>query len=246
VEQQLKQGIQVGKKKDINIFMAYFQAFTNTYAPVEKLKETYDVIRKFPEVKALAIGTRSDCVDEDKLKLIADYAGEYEVWIEYGLQSINNTTLLKINRGHTAEDFRRAVELTRRHPALKLCAHVILGLPGETRADEARTAAAITEYKLEGIKFHPLHAVKGTVLADAYHQKKWEPLSGDEYIERVIAFLERIPPETVIQRLTADCPTEYLVAPEWILQKSRVIQGIEKRLWGKDTWQGKIRNSTPC
>jgi radical SAM protein (TIGR01212 family) len=240
IAQQLEKGIEAGEGKGINIFMAYFQAFTNTYGPVAKLKKTYDTIKSFPEIRALAIGTRPDCVDEDKLKLIAGYTGDYEVWIEYGLQSTNSTTLKKINRGHTSQDFINAIELTRAFPKIKVCTHVILGLPGETPAGEEKTAAVVTRLDLEGIKLHPLHAVKGTALAEAYERKEWEPLSQDNYIARVVAFLERIPEQCVIQRLTADCPVEYLVAPEWILQKSQVIQGIEKKLVELNTQQGRL------
>lgn len=239
VAEQLQAGIERGKQQGINQFIAYFQAFTNTYAPVSRLKEIYDTVRSFPEIKALSIGTRPDCVDREILKLIAAYTDTYEVWLELGLQSAHNQTLAKINRGHTVEDFIKAVQLTREFPAIKICGHVILGLPGETMEMEAQTARLVATLNLEGIKLHPLHVVRGTRLARDYETDAYHPLELTDYCNRVVHFLERINPDTVVERLTADCGQDWLKAPEWVLSKSKVIQEIERVFRDQDTWQGK-------
>ncbi len=226
-------------------FLAYFQPYTNTYAPLDQLRRAYEVVRAFPEVVALAVGTRPDCVDERVLGLLAEHAQEREVWVEYGLQSIHDRTLRALNRGHSAADFLRAVELTRHHPELKVCAHVILGLPGEDASDEAATAEALARLDVEGVKLHPLYVVAGTALALDHAAGEVVPLTRPDYVRRVTAFLERLSPGTVVQRLSADCPPDRLLAPDWLNDKRAVVAEIEARLEAEDTWQGK-RLGAPC
>jgi len=239
LEQQLTAQIQAGQARGITRFMAYFQPYTNTYAPVETLRVAYDTIRLFPQIKALAIGTRPDCVDLPRLELIAEYAQDYEVWLELGLQSVHEETLKRLNRGHTAWDFFEALALARRFPALRICAHVILGLPGETPEMELSTATALGELKVDGVKFHPLYVVKGTRLEAHYAAQQTGVLSQVAYVQRVGEFLERLWPETIIQRLTADCPLELLVAPDWLADKSGTIRAIEIWLENQGTHQGR-------
>lgn len=239
VIRQLRQGIEAGKRQGVSRFMAYFQSYTNTYAPPGLLRDVYGTIRAFPEVKALAIGTRPDCVDPDVLSAIAEFLPDYEVWMEYGLQSIHDASLAWMNRGHNRAAFERAVELTRQWPQMKICAHVILGLPGETPEMEADTARAVADWRLEGVKLHPLYVVAGTALAEMHRNGRFTPLMREAYTERVARFLELLWPETVIQRLTADCPADHLVAPQWLPDKNAVVAEIQSRLEREDTWQGK-------
>ena len=241
VEEQIQSGMKaLGQRYGAEKFIAYFQAFSNTYGPVEQLKKTYDIIRKFDNIVGLSIGTRPDCVDEKVLDLIESYAKEYEVWVEYGLQSTNDATLELISRGHTYKDFLKAVELTRKHKDVKICAHVILGLPGESISDMISTASEAAKIDLEGIKIHPLHVVKGTELENWYNQGRYRPLEMREYVDCLVSFLEHISPDTVIQRVTADCPKELLLAPGWINNKAGVLAELDKMLVQKDTYQGKI------
>jgi radical SAM protein (TIGR01212 family) len=244
VTEQLRAGITRGKKQGVTRFIAYFQAFSNTYGPLEQLRAAYHSVRHFPEIVALAIGTRPDCVTPENMDLIGSYLDRYEVWLELGLQSAHNQTLKKLNRGHTAEDFIRAIEAVRRTPAIKICAHVILGLPGETPDMEATTAQLVARLGLEGVKFHPLHVVKGTVLEQLFDQGGYQPLTVDAYAERVVRFLERIPSTVVVERLTADCPAPWLVAPTWMGDKARVVRTIEELLKKLDTRQGSVYTKT--
>lgn len=238
IEKQIKNGVKFGKRRyNAKKFMVYFQAYTNTYASPDVLKEKYDVVRKFNDVVGLAIGTRPDCVNEKILNLIESYSDNYEVWLEYGLQSIHDKTLKLINRNHTYDDFVKAVQMTRMRN-IKICAHIIIGLPGETKEEMLETAKALAELKIDGVKIHPLHIVKDTKLEELYREGKYKPLELDEYVNIVTEFLQYLPPTTVIQRITADCPKELLVAPEWINNKQRVLNMIEKRLEEKDTHQG--------
>ncbi|OGB85306.1 MAG: TIGR01212 family radical SAM protein, partial [Burkholderiales bacterium RIFOXYD2_FULL_59_8] len=172
--------------------MVYFQAYSNTYAPVEKLRKKYDIIKEYDDIAAIAVGTRPDCIDEEKIGLLEEYSGKYEVWIELGLQSANNNTLKLINRNHSYEDFGLAVQATRKKNRLKVCAHVILGLPGEKEADYIDTAKKLAGLKVEGIKIHPLHVIKGTALEDIYNKKQYTPLKLEEYAQAVALFLEQI------------------------------------------------------
>lgn len=236
---QLREGIAAGHGRGVHGFIAYFQSHTNTYAPPEILKDLYDTVRAFPEIKGLAIGTRPDCLDEAVLRLIHSYVADYEVWLELGLQSLQEKSLRWMNRGHDSRAFGRAVEQIRKFPGIKICAHVILGFPGETEQDELEAARAIAGWKLEGIKFHPLYVVKNTVLETEYQRGNFIPLPLNEYAGRVVKFLEHLRPETVIQRLTADCPADRLAAPAWLLDKGEVIRAIQARLQSDNGYQGK-------
>ena len=219
IEEQIESGIAwVRKHFKAEKFIVYFQANTNTYAPVNELKDKYDVIRKFKDVVSISIATRPDCVDKSILDLISGYAKDYEVWIEYGLQSVHDKTLEFINRGHNYDDFLRAFILTRSYPT-KVCVHVILGLPGETEDMMMETAKEMSRIKIDAIKIHPLHVVKGTALEKLYNDGSYVPLSLDEYSRILKEFLTYLSPDIIIQRLSAYCPKEILVSPDWVSQK---------------------------
>ncbi len=241
IGEQIKEGIDFGRRRyAAEKFIVYFQAHTNTYAPLDALKKKYDIIKDFDDIAGIAIGTRPDCINEEILDLIGSYTKDYEVWIEYGLQSIHRKTLELINRGHLYEDFKKAVELTKKKKDIKICAHVIIGLPGETKEDMLETAKELGRLKLDGIKIHPLHVIKGTKLEELLNNGLYKLLELDEYINLAADFLEYLWPDTVIQRVTADCPQELLVGPSWILEKHRVLGGIEDEFLKKDKRQGRL------
>ena len=213
---QIREGITSAKKRfKAKKFIIYFQAHTNTYAPLELLKKTYDTIKSFDDVVGLSIATRPDCVNKEILELVASYADSYEVWIEYGLQSIHNKTLDFINRGHKYEDFLKAVEQARNYN-IKICAHVIIGLPGETKDMMMATAKELARLKIDGVKIHPLHIVKGTKLQELYNKGEYKPLELDEYLDILSNFLSYLWQKTVVQRINASCPKDLLIAPSWI------------------------------
>ncbi len=244
IETQIEQGIAFGRKRyDARKFIVYFQAYTNTYASLEILRQRYDAVREFQDVVGVAIGTRPDCVNEEILDLIATYTRDYEVWLEYGLQSIHKRTLRFINRGHTYEDFLKAVRLTRKKRNIKICAHVILGLPDETKDSMLETAREIARLKLDGIKIHPLHVITGTKLEGFLKQGLYKALGLDEYVSLVTEFLEYLRPDTVIQRITADCPREFLAGPLWILDKNKVLERVEDILLKEGKFQGRLYRS---
>ena len=210
-------------------FIAYFQAFTNTYAPLDRLKETYDSVLGFNDIVGVSIGTRPDAIDKEKLKLISSYKDRYEVWMEYGLQSIHDKTLKAINRGHSFADFLNAVKLTKKFKIL-MSAHVILGLPGETKEDMIKTAKKIAELKIDGIKIHVLHVLKGSVLEKMHREGRIKLLRQDEYVSLVCAFLNNLPPDIIVQRLTGQGGKEDHIAPLWALNKTDTIRKILSNL----------------
>jgi len=218
-------------------FLAYFQSFSNTYAPVDTLKKLYDEALAVEDVVGLSIGTRPDCIDESVLELLQDYAGHHLVWIEYGLQSAKDKTLELINRGHNVQCFEDAVRVTVNR-GIKICAHVILGLPGEARSDMLHTAETISELGIDGLKLHLLYVVSGTPMEALYRQGKYRCLEQQEYVDLVCDFLEHIPPGMVIQRLTGDPHPEELVAPDWSRRKTETLQKISETLEKRDSWQG--------
>ena len=239
VTEQISSSIEILKKRyKTDVFTVYFQPFSNTYASLDKLKEAYDSIREFKEISGLFIGTRPDCVNKEIVELINTYTDKYDVWIEYGLQSIHDKTLELINRGHKYADFRNAVELTRKYPKIKTCAHLIIGLPGETQDMIMSTAQEIGKLQLNGVKIHPLHVVRNTVLEEMYTEGKVSVISRDEYVRITACFLEYLSPGTVVQRMTADCPQELLIAPQWIKNKNQIIKAVEDTIRSRNSKQG--------
>jgi hypothetical protein len=218
--------------------MAYFQSFSNTYAPVEHLKALYDEALAIEEVVGLAVGTRPDCVDPPVLDLLEGCAKKHLIWIEYGLQSAHDHTLARINRGHDFACFERAVSITRNRN-ISICAHVILGLPGESRQEMLETADAIAAMGIDGIKLHLLYVVRGTPMETLYQAGSYRCLGQREYAELVCDFIERLPETMIIQRLTGDPHPKELVAPAWSLQKRETMELIHTRFKDKNTWQGK-------
>ncbi|HSQ83936.1 MAG TPA: TIGR01212 family radical SAM protein, partial [Desulfobacterales bacterium] len=228
----------LSKRYKAKKFIAYFQSFTNTYGPITTLKNLYEQALSVEDVVGISIGTRPDCVDEPILDLIQGYTDNYLVWIEYGLQSANDSTLALINRGHDFNCFKAAVEATKNR-GINICAHVILGLPHEKKVHMLQTARAVADMGIDGIKLHLLYVVKGTKLDHLYRKKHYRCLEQNEYIDIVCDFLERIPKHIVIQRLTGDPHPNELVAPAWSLKKTETISLIRKTLEKRDTWQGK-------
>ncbi len=223
-------------------YIAYFQAFTNTYAPAAQLKEIYDsVLLRDGDFVGVAIGTRPDCIDHEKLEIIASYkrAG-LDVWMEYGLQSAHDSTLSLIGRGHNVRHFTQAVLMTKSFD-LNVLAHVIIGLPGEDRVHNVETAEYLSELSIDGLKLHNLNIVRGTRMADWYREGRVQPLSLDEYAHRVVDFLERTAPEVVIARLTADTQPDLLLAPDWSLDKPATLDRIRDTFAQRKSCQGKIR-----
>ena len=219
-------------------FIAYFQTFSNTYASLERLKTMYDTVREFSDIVGIAIGTRPDCVNEEILNLIETYTDTYEVWIEYGLQSSHNKTLEKINRGHTCQQFLEAVELTSSRP-IRICVHVILGLPGENHEDVLQTARLISQLPIHGIKFHPLQIIRNTPMESMYRNGEIQLLDGETYARWVVDFLEILPPGMVVQRITADAPDIWLIAPDWCRNKMNVINRVDHIFNSRNSRQGK-------
>ncbi len=222
LEMQIEQGIKAMRRRyKAKQFIIYFQTHTNTYAPIDELRHKYDVVRKFKDVIGIAIATRPDCVDEDILELIASYAKNYEVWIEYGLQSIHDQTLKAINRGHNYKDFLKAYDLTRKYP-MKICTHIILGLPGETKEMMTDTARELDRLKIDGIKIHPLHIIKGTSLEKIYLQGRYKLTPLGDYKELLSEFISCLWQDTVIQGTSAYCPRDMLISPDW-LQEANIL-----------------------
>lgn len=206
-------------------FIAYFQSYSNTYADVPVLKSIYDEILPYPEIVGLAIGTRPDCIDEDKLALISSYAPERLVWMEYGLQSASDETLARINRGHDLQTFVDAVDLTA-HYGLRICAHVILGLPGEDMEQYISTARRISALGVTDVKIHLLYVIKDTPLEDLYRKGLYSPLSMEAYAEAVARFIAHLREDMVVQRITGDPHADELVAPLWALDKAQTRNAI--------------------
>lgn len=219
-------------------FVAYFQAYTNTYGDVRQLKSLYDEALASDDIVGLSIGTRPDCVSDEVLDLLADYASHTYLWLELGLESGHDQTLTLINRGHTVAAFDDAVHRAQQR-GLRLCAHVILGLPGESTAAMVETARHLAALRLDAVKLHHLHVVRHTVLEKMYQRGDLTLFSLDAYARVVVDCLEALPPAMIVMRLIGDAPRSTLVAPAWSLHKQAALRRIEQELERRDTYQGK-------
>lgn len=224
-------------KRNADRFIAYFQAGTNTYAPLDSLRATFDVIREFDGIVALAVGTRPDCLGEPVLDLLESYAADYEVWLEIGMQTAHDSTLERINRGHNLDSFLDAWKRALGRP-LKCALHLIFGLPGEGRAEMLETVKLVAGLQADGIKIHPLQVLRGTPMEKLYRDGEIKLLEREEYVSIVCDALEMLPPETVVQRLTAEAPPDILVAPEWCRDKKDLLNAIDDEMARRGTRQG--------
>ena len=238
VAEQIRRGKEYYKRnRNAGKFIAYFQTFTNTYAPLEQLKELYDEALAEEDVIGLSVGTRPDCVPDGIIDLFQDYTRERHIWLELGLQSIHDRTLRLINRGHSAAAFLEAVHRISGSD-IHICTHIIVGLPGETREDILETARAIATLPIHGIKIHSLLALKGTVIGDLYEKGEITMFSREDYVTIVCDILEILPPEMVIQRLTADGYRDIFIGPKWAVNKMEVLNAIDRELDRRNSFQG--------
>lgn len=237
IEEQVKVGIKnLSERFKAEKFMSYFQAFSNTYKPVGELEKIYNSSLCDERIIGLSIGTRPDCVDDDKLKLISGYKADYYTWIEYGLQSMHDRTLKKINRGHDFDCFLRAYEKTKEY-GINVCVHVIFGL-WENHDEIMQTAKKLAELKVDGVKIHQLCALENTKLADMYRAGEVDFMSEDDYIKTVCDFLEYLPPETTIHRLAGNGFSKTLIEPQWLGKKMDCLNKIDREFLSRGTYQG--------
>jgi radical SAM protein (TIGR01212 family) len=226
-------------------FIAYFQAYTNTYADVLSLRQLYGAALAEPDVIGLSVGTRPDCVPEAVLDLLCGYRDQgHEVWLELGLQSAFDHTLTRVNRGHGFNEYSKAVQAARQR-GLKVCTHLIVGMPGEDATHAAASLARVLDLGVDGLKLHPLHVVKGTQLANEWRRGEYLPLSLDEYLETATDLIEQTPADVVFHRLTGTASPQVLLAPDWCQFKWRVIDGIAAGLVRRGTHQGSALRATP-
>jgi uncharacterized protein len=237
VPQQVEEQIRFLRQKGFGKFIVYFQSFSNTYGSLEMLKKTYDSALIDPDIVGISIGTRPDCLDTEKIDLIRSYADRFDVWVELGLQTVNEKTLKFINRGHTVPQFQESFERLKK-AGIKICVHIILGLPDETRADMIHTADFLGHLAPEGLKIHGLYIEKGTRIEEIYNQENFPLLSMEEYVSACCDVLEYQDPWTVIQRLTGDIRVDRLVGPAWIRDKNLILQEIGKEFVKRGTRQG--------
>lgn len=219
-------------------FIAYFQSFSNTYAPLSKLASLYGEALEDPDVVGLSIGTRPDCVADQTLDFLATLAKTRLVWLELGLQSAKDDTLHLIGRGHTSAAFVDAVERSRARE-IPVCAHVILGLPGENKEDMLDTAKFLARRDIQAVKVHLLYVVKGTSLHEMYEAGAYSCLSRENYAAAAAEFLALLPPHVIIQRLTGDPHPDELVAPAWALDKRRNLDAVRTHMLENGLYQGK-------
>lgn len=240
IKEQLLDGIQrIQKRYNAKKFIAYFQAYTNTYDRVEVLRKRYFEALDHPDIVGLSVSTRPDCVSQGALDLLDEIASKnLEIWLELGLQTIHDKTNEKLNRWHTYKQYEQALFKIKQKPNIKVCTHVILGLPGETLSDMHQTIDAIAQLPMEGIKLHVLHVIKNTKLYEQYLNNEFKVFKEEEYIPFICDILEKLPPSWIIHRLTGDAASDKLIAPRWVLDKARVLIKIKEELLRRKTYQG--------
>lgn len=238
-EQINKQAEKLARKRNASAFIAYFQAYTNTYAPVEYLRKIYTEAINHPQVAAVSIGTRPDCLGPDVLALLAELNQIKPVWIELGLQTIHERTAAYIRRGYPLSCFEEAVKALRQRD-LEVIVHTILGLPGESRRDILETMEYLNHQDIQGIKLQLLHILKGTDLARDYLEGKFSVYTMEEYLDILIDCLEHLSPDIVIHRLTGDGPKDLLIAPLWSSRKRTVLNTLHHECKMRHAYQGRL------
>lgn len=242
ISQQIAEGIEFhGKRyRRATQYLAYFQAYSNTYASLSRLKSLYNEALQFEDVIGLIIGTRPDCIDEAILEYLAKLSEQYYIIVEYGIESVNNGTLKAVNRGHSFEDAVNAFELSQRYGVYS-GAHFIFGLPGENRSEMLDSAGIISSLPLHTIKFHQLQIVKGTRYEEEYLRDpdQFKLFTLDEYIDFTVQFLSRLNPKFIVERMAAETQPWINVKEMWDLRYDQVVKLIEKKMVESDVWQGK-------
>ena len=233
----------ITQKRPVHKFIAYFQAYTNTYAPVPYLEKLFREAICHPDIVALSIGTRPDCLGDDVLDLLDRLNRIKPVWVELGLQTIHEDTARYIRRGYALDCFEKAVKDLRAR-SLEVIVHTILGLPGEDRERTLQTIRYLNGQPIQGIKLQLLHVLKGTDLALDYERGLFETLTMESYLALLIACLERLSPDIVVHRLTGDGPKDLLIAPVWSNAKRTVLNELHRRMKLENTWQGRLYHST--
>ena len=242
--QQMEEGIEFHKVRyrTTEHYLAYFQSFSNTYAPLERLKQLYTEALSHPSVVGIVVGTRPDCVDEEKLDYLAELAKDHVVIVEYGIESCYDKTLARINRGHDFETARKAVIMTAER-GIDVGAHFILGLPGETREMMLEGCRLINELPLRSAKFHQLQIVKGTRMEKEYEEcpQDFERFTLDEYLDFFADMLERLRPDLYIERFAGEVPPRFVNETPWgLIRNAELLRLLDKRLEERDTWQGRL------
>lgn len=228
----------MNKKWKEGKYIAYFQAFTNTYAPVEELKRKYNEALKQEGVVAIAIATRPDCLQDEVLELLEEINKKFYVWVELGLQTVSDETARKINRGYKLEVYEDAIRRLKERN-IDFVTHCIFGLPGETKEDMLKSIDYIAHSGSKGIKFHLLHLMKHTPMVKLYERGELEFLSQDDYIDLICKSIAMLPEDMVVHRLTGDAPRDLLIGPMWSLKKWEVLNAIDKALVDNEIYQGK-------
>jgi radical SAM protein (TIGR01212 family) len=243
VEQQIREGMEfhAWRYKKPGKYLAYFQPYSNTYASLSQLKEIYKQALKFPEIAGLVIGTRPDCIDDEKLEYFSQLSKTHYVIIEYGIESCYDKTLDRINRGHSFQESKEAIIKTA-DAGIKTGAHIIFGLPGESRKEMMAEAAILSKLPLSNIKFHQLQIIKGTIMEKEYqqHPGNFNFFSLEDYISFIVDFLERLNPAFIIERFAGEVPPRFRVDPGWgNVRNEKIVEMVEEELEIRDSWQGK-------
>ena len=237
-EQMQSQTLVQEDKWKVNKYIAYFQSYTNTYGSIEDLRRLYYSALENPAVCGIAIATRPDCLNTDVLDLLEDLNAKTHLWVELGLQTIHERTARWLNRGYKLDVYNRAVKNLKSRN-IEVVSHIIFGLPGETETEMMETVKHVSKCGVTGVKIHLLHVIEGTQLSRIYESEPFKILTQEEYTDLVVKALEILPQEVVIHRLTGDGAKESLIAPRWPLNKRAVLNGIDKALKNRDSWQSK-------
>ncbi|HPI85784.1 MAG TPA: TIGR01212 family radical SAM protein [Bacteroidales bacterium] len=246
VSQQIEEGIEFHRKRYRRAakYLAYFQPYSNTYAPLPRLREIYRQAIEIPEIAGIVIGTRPDCIDADKLEYLAELAKTHYVMLEFGIESCYDETLRRINRGHTFPETVEALDMAK-HYGINTGIHLIFGLPGETREMMLHQAEIISRLPVKTIKFHQLQIIRGTRMEREYREKPddFTLFTLEEYIDFVIDFTEKLNPSIVIERFAGEVPPRFLAGPGWgLIRNDQILRMIESRMEERETWQGRVNS----